>query len=58
MFVGESFIRSGGGGESTSNSGDTEQDLDANRDCEELLDRDFVHESLQLDIISDSGDVF
>lgn len=56
--MGESLMRSGGGGESTSNSGDTEHDRDANRDCDELLDRDFVHESLQLDVICDNGDIF
>lgn len=56
VVVGESFIRSGGGGESTSNSGDTEHDRaagDRDRDRDEL--RDFVHESLQLDATSECG---
>lgn len=53
MVVGDSFMRNGGG-ESTSNSGDTEHDRDGDRD--ELRDNDFVHESLQLDSTSECGD--
>lgn len=51
-------MRNGGGGESTSSSGDTEHDRDGDRDRDELLDRDFVHESLQLDAISECGVIF
>lgn len=60
-WLGDSVIRKGagdGGGESTSNSGDTEHDLDANRDWDELLDRDFVLLSLKLDEKFDKGDIF
>lgn len=54
VVVGESLIRKGGGGESTSNSGETEheREMHRERDCDELRDRDFVHKSLQLDDIS------
>lgn len=58
VVVGDSFIRSGGGGESTSIHGDTEHDRAAgerDRDRDELLDLDFVHESLQLDATSECG---
>lgn len=61
VVLGESFIRSGnggGGGESTSSSGDdTEHERDAHRDRDELRERDFVHESLQLDVSSECGDI-
>ena len=61
-MVGESVIRScaggEGGGESTSSSGETEHDRDANLDCEELLDLDFELVSLKLDEKSDNGDIF
>lgn len=61
VVLGESFIRSGsggGGGESTSNSGDdTEHERDAQRDRDELRERDFVHESLQLDVSSECGEI-
>lgn len=55
MVVGDSFIRNGGGGESTSSSGDTEHDLVGDRERDELRERDFVHESLQLDATSECG---
>lgn len=58
VVVGDSFIRSGGGGESTSSSGDTEHDRatgERDRDRDELLDLDFVHEPLQLDATSECG---
>lgn len=55
-------MRNGGGGvdggESTSSSGDSEHDLEANRDCDELLDNDLELVSLKLDEKSDSGDIF
>lgn len=58
VVVGDSFILNGGGGESTSNSGDSEHDLIGDRDRDELRDRDFVHESLQLDSTSECGVTF
>lgn len=60
-MVGESLILSGagdGGGESTSNSGDTEHDRDANLDWDELRDLDFELLSLKLAEKSDNGDIF
>lgn len=60
-MVGESLILSGaidGGGESTSNSGDTEHERDANLDCDELRDLDFELVSLKLAAKSDNGDIF
>lgn len=58
FVVGESVIRKGGGGESTSSSGETEHDRDANLDCDELRDLDFGLFSLKLDEKSDTGDIF
>lgn len=56
VVVGDSFIRSGGGGESTSSSGDTEHDrATGDRDRDELRDLDFVYEPLQLDATSECG---
>lgn len=60
VVVGESLMRSGaggGGGESTSSSGDSEHERLAHLDRDELLDRDFEQESLQLDVSSEWGDV-
>lgn len=57
--VGESFtLIDGGGGESTSSSGETEHERDAKCDCDELRERDFVQESLQLAVSSDAGETF
>lgn len=60
VVVGESLMRSGaggGGGESTSSSGDTEHERLAHLDRDELRDRDFEQESLQLDVSSEWGEV-
>lgn len=58
-MIGDSFIlNGGGGGESTSNSGESEQDLVGDLDLDELRDGDFVHESLQLDSTSECGVTF